>query len=569
MGPFHWVSHIDGREGSHQVEILSTQDISFSYPGEEKGALNHITFSVEKGEFIVLCGSSGSGKSTLLQLLKTDIAPHGEMKGKIFYKSSSMENHTRLVRAKEIGMVFQNPDNQIVMDTVMDELLFGLENLGFSTGEMRKKVAEMVHFFDLGHLLEKKTDELSGGQKQLINLASVLLLDPDILLLDEPTGQLDPIAAKEFISTLARLNDEFGITIIIAEHRLEELFSIADKVMVLEQGNLIYFSDTKKVVGELANDETWRNYLPNATQLYLTYNSKVNEKEIPLNVKEAKQWLEQQSILESRTSYKFIEKEDKTILELKEIDFQYDPYSPMVLNNLSISFREKEIHAILGANGTGKSTLLKIINGILKPQHGKLKLDGKKQKKMDPRIIGYLPQNPELFFLQDSLWEEYMMITKAFEMPNAEDYTTQLLKKFNLESFKYRHPYDLSGGQLQKAALIGTLLLNPRILLIDEPTKGLDPDSKAQLEQLLRRLTQENGMTIIMVTHDVEFAATCADQCSMIFQGQITITEKTRDFFQGNMYYTTVMNRITRKLDVPQVITIKEAKEKWLVQNKS
>lgn len=498
-----------------------------------------------------------------------DIAPHGETEGEIIYKSQPMSNHTPLIRAKEIGMVFQNPDNQIVMDTVMDELLFGLENMGFTTEEMRKKVAEMVHFFDLGNLLTKKTDELSGGQKQLINLASVLLLDPDILLLDEPTGQLDPIAAKEFISTLSRLNDEFGITVIIAEHRLEELFSVADKVMVLDQGNLVHFGETKKIVGKLANDTLLESYLPNAARLYLTYSNHLNEKEIPLSVKEAKQWLEQQKILESDFQTETIKKEKNNILELKEIDYQYDPYSPMVLNNLSVSFRKGEIHAILGANGTGKSTLLKVMNGILKSQHGSMKVNGKKQKKVDPRVMGYLPQNPELFFLQDSLWEEYIMITKAFEVPNAEEHITQFLQKFNLEPFKHRHPYDLSGGQLQKAALIGTLLLNPRILLIDEPTKGLDPDSKVQLEQLLHKLAEIEGMTIIMVTHDVEFASVTADRCSMIFQGQITITENTRAFFQGNMYYTTVMNRITRKLSIPQVITIKEAQKKWLVQNKS
>lgn len=498
-----------------------------------------------------------------------DIAPHGETEGEIIYKSQPMKNHTPMIRAKEIGMVFQNPDNQIVMDTVMDELLFGLENMGFTTAEMRKKVAEMVHFFDLGPLLTKKTEELSGGQKQLINLASVLLLDPDVLLLDEPTGQLDPIAAKEFISTLARLNDEFGITVIIAEHRLEELFSIADKVMVLDQGNLIHFGETKHIVGKLANDHLLKSYLPKTAQLYLTYRDNMNEEEIPLSVKEAKQWLEQQTILESGSQVEMVQRKNNNILELKEIDYQYDPYSPMVLNNLSISFRESEIHAILGANGTGKSTLLKVMNGILKPQHGNMKVDGKKQKRMDPRLMGYLPQNPELFFLQDSLWEEYMMITKTFEIPHAKEYITQLLQRFDLEPFKHRHPYDLSGGQLQKAALIGTLLLNPRILLIDEPTKGLDPDSKAQLEQLLRELVEIDGMTIIMVTHDVEFASVAANRCSMIFQGQITITEDTRAFFQGNMYYTTVMNRITRKIPIPQVITIREAQNKWLVQNKS
>lgn len=220
------------------MEILSAQSISFSYPDAKEHALSDISFSARNGEFLVLSGPSGSGKSTLLKMIKHDIAPHGIKGGQIFYKGTNLEELTPHTRAKHIGMVFQDPDNQIVMDNVMDELLFGLQNLGFPTQVMRKKVAEMVHFFNLNHLLTKQTHNLSGGEKQLVNLASVLLLEPDVLLLDEPTGQLDPIAAKEFIHTIERLNDEFGIIVIIAEHRLEELFTIADKVMVLQNGRI-------------------------------------------------------------------------------------------------------------------------------------------------------------------------------------------------------------------------------------------------------------------------------------------------------------------------------------------
>lgn len=561
---FHRTAHHIGREGNPKVEILSVQNVSFSYPEEKQEAVNNVTFSVEKGDFVVLCGSSGSGKSTLLRLLKYDIAPHGTIEGKVRYKSLPIEDYSLLERSKEIGMVFQNPDNQMVMDTVMDELLFGLENMNISTAEMRKKIAEMVHFFDLGNILTKKTEELSGGQKQMINLASVLLLDPDVLLLDEPTAQLDPIAAKNFITTLHQLNEEFGMTIIIAEHRLEELFSIANKVVILEEGTLIHTGETKKVIGELADNSRLKNYLPTASQLYLSYKGDIQHNEIPLNVKEAKQWLEQQTIVEKGIKRGKREK-SKELLQLNKIDYQYTRYAPRVLNNLSLSIHERDIHAVLGSNGSGKSTLLKIISGILKPQHGKIEMNGKKLKAIDPKRIGYLPQNPELFFLHDTLWKEYMTIAEAFEIQHAEEYVNQLLHKFQLTPFKDRHPYDLSGGQLQKAALLGSLIVKPRILLIDEPTKGLDPDSKKHLGSLLQDLTRE-GVTIVMVTHDVEFAASYATKCSMLFQGQITITEDTESFFRGNLYYTTVMNRITRKLDLPPVITLKEAQENWDVQ---
>ncbi|MEN1968799.1 energy-coupling factor transporter ATPase [Lentibacillus sp. N15] len=551
------------------MEILSAKNITFAYPDAQTSAVTNINFSVNKGEFIVLCGPSGSGKSTLLQLIKHDIAPHGRRHGHILYKGKELENHPAVKRAKDIGMVFQHPDHQIVMENVMDELLFGLENIGCSTAEMRKKVAEMVHFFDLNHLLAKKTHELSGGEKQLLNLASVLLLDPEVLLLDEPTGQLDPIASREFFHTLERVNDEFGITILVVEHQLEELFSIADKVMVLEGGYITHFDAPKEVIRQLSSQSNLQQYLPITSKVYLNYSDEVQPECIPVNVKGTKQWLDRQQIMETNLSEQQAatvnEDHHKDFLQLKEIDFQYDRYTPLVLNNLSMSVARGEWHAILGANGSGKSTLLKVISGIVKPQHGYVTFNGKKQKRIDAGQIGYLPQDPALFFVQDSLMKEYRSIADAFGMENAETVIETWLDKFQFASFKDRHPYDLSGGERQKAALIGALLVNPSILLIDEPTKGLDPQAKEKLGTTLQSLMEE-GMTIMMVTHDVEFAASYATRCSMIFQGDITVTENTRQFFQENMYYTTVMNRITRKMDVPTVVTLQEAKRKWRLQ---
>lgn len=498
--------------------------------------------------------------------MKYDIAPYGHTRGSFLYKGMDIKEHPALIRAKNIGMVFQDPENQIVMDNVMDELLFGLENIGYSTDEMRKKVAEMVHFFDINHLLAKQTHELSGGEKQLINLASVLLLDPDVLLLDEPTGQLDPIASKQFIHTIERLNDEFGITVVIVEHRLEELFSIADKMIVLEKGSVTHYDRAQQVAYQLANEAKLTAYLPSTSKLYLTYTKEIDANQIPLNVKEAKQWLDKQTVTKQENINQHAVEINDPILQLKDIDFQYDKHSSLILNDLSLSVAKGEWHAILGANGTGKSTLLKVISGILKPQHGHMKYSGKKQKTLETGIVGYLPQSPGLFFIQDTILKEYQAIAETFQIDNSKDMINNLLKRFELEPFQNRHPYDLSGGQLQKAALIGALLISPSILLIDEPTKGLDPDSKEQLGKILQSL-MDDGLTIIMVTHDVEFAASYATRCSMIFQGQITVTERTRLFFQENMYYTTVMNRITRKMNVPQVVTLEEAKNIWHFQN--
>ncbi|GAB3794382.1 ABC transporter ATP-binding protein [Virgibacillus kimchii] len=546
------------------MEIISAKNITFSYPDSKEPALKNVELSIEKGDFTVLCGTSGSGKSTLLRLLKYDIAPHGKRQGEIFYKGVNVQEILPLTRAKEIGMVFQDPDYQIVMDTVMDELLFGMENLGFSTEDMRKKMAEMVHFFGLNNLLRKKTEDLSGGEKQLVNLASVLLLDPEVLLLDEPTAQLDPIAAKEFIHTLERLNDEFGITIILVEHRLEELFAIADRVFILEEGSISYMGSPKEVTEVLVNHPTLHCFLPSAAQMYLHFNGFTNYKQIPVTVKEAKRWLDEQKIHKEILPER-VALEKEVLLELKEIDFQYDKGASPVLHNLSLKVNRGEWHAILGANGTGKSTLLKAIAGIEKPLHGTLKYEGKKMKKIDLTEISYLPQNPALYFARDTLMEEYTAIANHFNIEKADSRIDKLLDLLQISHLKNRHPYDLSGGQLQKAALLGTLLTNPSLLLIDEPTKGLDADSKSKLANILKGL-MEDGLTILMVSHDVEFAASNATTCSMLFEGQITVTEKTRPFFYENMYYTTVMNRITRKSHVSSVVTLQEAKHKWRMQ---
>lgn len=549
------------------MEILATQSLSFTYPNATTNALKEINIQVQQGEFVVLCGPSGSGKSTLLRLFKPEIAPHGKKEGSLSFQGKPLEELDPMVRAKELGMVFQDPENQIAMDNVMEELIFGMENLGFTTEQMRKKIAEMVNFFGLNHLLDKKTDELSGGQKQLINLAAVLLLEPTVLLLDEPTAQLDPIAAKEFIHMLQRLNDEFGLTIVIVEHRLEELFPVASRVILLENGKLLHDMPPREMIRELRIHEKMRNFLPSSALLYLYFQPDGKAEDIPLNVKETRQWLQGQKVeWEEPSTVKVTAKQP--ILELQEVDYQYAKNTPPVLYNLDLTIFDGEWLAVVGANGTGKSTLLKVIGGILKAQHGTMKFNGKKVKKWDLQKVSYLPQNPKLFFIHDTIKKEFDSLAKQHGIDHSEARIQELVGKFQISHLLNRHPYDLSGGELQKAALVGSLLVEPTILLIDEPTKGMDPESKSAFGDFVSTLVEE-GLTVVMVTHDIEFAATYATRCSMLFQGQITVTENTRDFFHENTYYTTVLNRATRNSNAYPVVTFEEARRIWRVQSLS
>lgn len=550
------------------MAFLETKNLSFAYPEEKIKVLNDVSFSVEQGDFVVLCGPSGSGKSTLLRLLKQELAPHGEKEGDIFLENKPLLDFPPAQVVKDIGMVFQDPENQIVMDRVLEELIFGMENFGTSTEEMRKKVAEIVHFFGIEGLLNRKTHELSGGQKQLVNLASVLLLEPKLLLLDEPTSQLDPVASREFIGMLQTMNEEFGITVIIAEHRLEELFAIADKALVLDKGGILSYDTPRHVIDFLSEykDHAMYHYLPSPARLYLEYSpSKVNG-DIPLSVKEGKNWLKNVAITHREG---FLSGNHHVpmneLMNIKEVDFQYSKDTSKILNDLSLSIFEGEWLSIVGANGTGKSTLLKIIAGLEKPQRGTIFYKAKKLKKQLPKEIGYLPQNPKLFFIHDTIGAELRYLNTLHQIDNGETRIEELLSIFNLEELVHRHPYDVSGGEMQKAALTGVLLPSPNLLLIDEPTKGLDPEAKLKLGKLLKTL-QQKGLTIVMVTHDIEFAAQYSTRCAMMFQGTITTNSPTKSFFQGNAFYTTVLNRITRGSKVPDVLTLEEARKTWHVQ---
>ncbi|MEN0661306.1 energy-coupling factor transporter ATPase [Caldifermentibacillus hisashii] len=549
------------------MAILETVKVSFTYPDQLLPALNQVSFSVEPGEFIVICGPSGSGKSTLLRMVKQEIAPYGERSGEIFYNGKKLTEYEPVKIAKEIGMVFQDPENQIVMDRVFEELIFGLENIGMPTETMRTKLAEMVHFFGINHLLDKKIHLLSGGQKQIVNLASVLLMEPRILLLDEPTAQLDPVSAKDFLHMVKQMNDEFGITVLIVEHRLEEVFPLADRVFVFDHGSLKISGPPKDVIAKVWQEQ-YRPlfpYLPSTALLYLEHADNLQIADIPLTVKEGRKWASQLKTHQSDTSFKKQEnynEKQNPILQVKNIYFQYEKTGKKILQSLSLTINEGEWLTIVGANGTGKSTLLKVMAGLESPQRGKLIYNGKKYSKPISTDIAYLPQNPKLLFIQDTVRGELIETAQQFHLENYEEKINCLVELLGIQSILDRHPYDVSGGEMQKSALACVLLPQPKILLLDEPTKGLDPEMKVALGKWLKSM-QSRGLTIVMVTHDIEFAARFSDRSAMMFQGEITVTTSTKDFFKGNAFYTTVVNRMTRDGNIPEVVTVEEAEEKW------
>ncbi len=531
------------------MAYIELKNVTFSYPDTAQPAIRSLSLKIEKGQFVVLFGSSGSGKSTLLRLLKKEIQPHGKLSGEIRINGEVLQE------SNAIGFVFQDPENQIVADEVLHELVFGLENSGIGINEMRSRVAEMVHYFGADELLQQKMQELSGGKKQLINLASVLLMQPDILLLDEPTSQLDPVSARELLDLLLRLNEEFGMTIVLAEHRLEELSALADKMVLLEGGEAIYEGDPREVLPQLWSTP-YSDYIPSIPALFFKLDGHGT---VPLTVKEGRSWLRPlYSQLKSAKTPK--EETGEVFLQIKEAYFRYHSHKSFVLDELDFRLNQGEIYALMGGNGSGKSTLLKIACGIIKPEHGKVLLANKpfkSWKKHDLlQRIGYLPQNPKLFFLHDTVEKEIEATMQQWGLSDRGE-IERLLERLDIAGLRNSHPYDLSGGELQKAAIACLLMRKPDLLLLDEPTKGLDPVSKKALASILTGLKRA-GMTVLLSTHDIEFAAQYATRCGMMFQGRISSEDVPERFFNGNFFYTTMVQRLLRPFFDHRVLTVGE-----------
>ena len=537
------------------MELLHIENLSFTYPKTEQKALDSVSLDISAGDFVVICGESGCGKTTLLKMLKRELAPFGERSGQVYYEGVEQSKLDERTSACEIGYVLQNPEQQVVTDKVWHELAFGLENMGFPTPVIRRRVGEMASYFGIQGWFRKNTNELSGGQKQLLNLASVMVMQPKVLILDEPTSQLDPIAASDFIGTLQKLNKELGLTIILVEHRLEDVFPIADKVLVMEAGKVLVYDEPHSVgekLKKLKNDHHMLAGLPSAVRIYQGLDV---DAPCPLTVKDGRKFLSayfNQSV--TRLAIPAYYHSENVVLELKNVWFRYEKDLPDVLRGVSFSVYEGEFFCVLGGNGTGKTTTLNVAAGLNKAYRGKIIVNGKKIKDYKGNAlyrhnIAVLPQNPQSLFLKSTVREDFEEICKVMEYKKEErqEKIEAVADKLGITLLLDKHPYDLSGGEQQKCALAKILLLEPKILMLDEPTKGIDAHSKQVLSEILKGL-QADGITIIMVTHDVEFAAENADRCAMFFDGEISSVDTPNAFFSDNNFYTTAANRIARHM---------------------
>ena len=565
------------------MKIFECKDVTFFYPEDTKPAIERINFSLEKGKIYVLCGQSASGKSTLLKHMKKEQIPFGTGTGQMYYCNQILEEMDTKQSCQEIGFVGQLPDEQIVTDKVWHELAFGLESLGIKPMIIRQKIAEVAEYFGIGQWFHRKTDTLSGGQKQILNLASVMAMEPKLLLLDEPTSQLDPIGAERFLHTVEKINKEFGTTVVISEQRLEEVLSIADEILIMHDGKLLekgkvrecaaLLQDGRKMIGKELPVEKG---MPVSVRAYIhgaDIGSEVDNKEefswvfTPLTVREGQFWLESwRTNREKKQMYQGQQKQDwqesivsedkkeqksknkQVAIEAKNVVWGYER-GKEVLKDFSIKIPKQKITAILGGNGSGKTTALKVLTGIYKVKQGKVK---------QSEICGYLPQNPQTMFTEATVEEELADVI-CFGKPKIEPSVIraeveQMLNRMELVSQREKNPFDLSGGQAQRLAIGKILLTDASIIAMDEPTKGMDAAFKEAFAKMLRKLVAD-GKTIILVSHDITFCSEYSDYCGFLFDGQMISSSATREFFKQNTFYTTQ----ARKMAVhsyPEVVTV-------------
>lgn len=557
------------------MAIISIKKMNFTYPEMHHPALRDIHIDIEEGSFTVLCGKSGCGKSTLLRHFKTVLAPHGKVSGEVLFRGEPLNSVDRRTQSAEIGYVLQNPDNQIVTDKVWHELAFGLESLGFDTPTIRLRVAEMASYFGIQAWFMRDVAELSGGQKQLLNLASIMAMHPSLLILDEPTSQLDPIAASDFLETVKKINRDLGTTVIMTEHRLEDVFPAADQVIVMDQGAVIA-TGKPEVIGKSLRNMGHDMFLsmPAPMQIYAGVDSDLD---CPLTVRDGRNWLskleENGEIKHQKIALSEARSEEPVVVELKDVWFRYDRDLPDVVRDLSMKIHHGELFAMVGGNGTGKTTTLSIISGINRPYRGKVWIEGREVKKYTDHelfrgLLGVLPQNPQSLFVKKTVELDLYEMIGGPKESRRKEYDSPMKKKtavegmaqlMHIEHLMNQHPYDLSGGEQQRLALAKIMLLKPRILLMDEPTKGLDNHFKRELAEILAKL-KAHGVTIIMVSHDVEFCAQYADRCGLFFEGNIVAQNTPRAFFAGNSFYTTSANRMSRHV-FENAVTVKDVIE--------
>jgi len=542
--------------------MIKIKRLTYYYPNSSKPALNNVNLTIQDGSFVLVAGPSGSGKSTLCKSIN-GLVPHfygGKFSGEVEVEELNTLKHTPRDLAKIVGMVFQEPENQLVSLSVEREIAFTLENFGYPPELMPKKIEEVLYALNIPHLRRRATGSLSGGELQKVALGSVLAVHPKILVLDEPTSQLDPKSAEEILNVVKNLNDELGVTVIVTEHRLDRVIQHVDQLILMKNGEIKRIGDPETAISNI-NPRLDGVSIPPVSELGI----KLGVTPIPLTVKEGRRVLKPFFKRTRRVVFKKRVLVDPPLLEVKNVWFSYNGKD--ALKNVTFKVSQGEFVAVIGRNASGKTTLARILTGLLKPYRGDVLLNGSsiKEKTVAELAgkIGYVPQNPEDALFADTVESEVSFILKNLGLDKREitRRVNSILEKFGIANLKGRYPLDLSSGEKQRVALASILVFRPEVLVLDEPTRGMDANCKKALMNVLNSY-KSDGTSIIFMSHDVELIAKHVDRVIILSDGEIVYDGEKHKALSDSLYFSPQINRLTQNLTQGiqgDILTVEEA----------
>lgn len=552
--------------------MIKIKNFSFYYGDAKKPALNNINLEIGDGEFVLVTGPSGGGKSSLCRCLN-GLIPHfygGKVKGQIRVQGLSVLRRSTKDMATKVGMVFQDPESQLTAMDVEREISFGMENLGFPRELMAKRLEESLDTIGIAHLRYRQIHELSGGEKQKVAIASVLALHPDILVLDEPTSELDPKGAEEVLSVVERLNDELGLTIVLIEHRLERVGQFIDRMIMVDNGEIVASGDPRQVMSSEKPEEIGVGTPPIIRLVRGLKNKGVEIEKVPLTVKEGRSMLDDIfRNASTKPAWHDKKQKGKLLMQTNKLWHAY-PDGITALRDVNLSFYQGEFVAIMGRNASGKTTFIKHLNALLKPTKGEIIVSGVDTRKVTvaelSRMVGFVFQNPNDHLFADSVEDEIAFTLKSIgvEGKSVISRVDEMLEQFKITEYRKQYPRYLSGGERQRVALASVIVAKPKILILDEPTRGMDYRLKTELMNFLNEY-RKDGNIVIMVTHDVEIVAEYTDRVVFLSEGRVIVDDYKRKVLANALLFSPQMNRLVQafeKYDVPQdILTADEALE--------
>lgn len=499
------------------------QNVCYKYNGKKENAIENVNLQIRQGEFVLLAGASGCGKSTLLKTFNGIIPQEslGNMDGDILIDNISTRNLKISEISKKIGVVFQNPDDQIFATTVFDEVAFALENRNEDAYRIKAAVDEVLSQVGLDGFADRKVSALSGGQKQRMTLAAIMVGKPDFLILDEPISQIDPQGAKELLNILSEINQVNKTTIIIVEHRIHEVIKSCKRLIVMDKGRIVWDGIQNDLVKDYALLQKLGLRLPQSMELLNSLklkNGLWTTEEIIASITNK---YEVNKKIEEKYSMKSLNKD--SICKIKNLSFAYNKKDKRILREINFKIAKGEFIALMGKNGSGKTTLIKLLTNLLQTNEGRIDFSGEKR-------IGLVLQNPDLMLFNFTVREEVRCESVQKKIKIAEPIYREILDKLALSSLEDEFPLTLSRGQRFRVAIASTLLAKPDILILDEPTTGQDIRNINSVVDLLNEYLT-NGGTVLCCTHDMEIAVQNASRVIILANGKIHADGTVRDVF--------------------------------------